>query len=139
MKGFSDRTKVVLRHLPPAISQSTLKDQIDAAFAGRYHWVAFRPGKSRLGFCFFFRNYALGEIYMFCIFFFCQWIYFETLQFRNIRPIGNGNAHGCRHMRIMSVKYALNFLSCPLSYLWVFDSFWTIESNVRVIAWFSVN
>jgi regulator of nonsense transcripts 3 len=50
MKGSSsDRTKVVLRHLPPAISQAALVDQIDAAFAGRYHWVAFRPGKSRLG------------------------------------------------------------------------------------------
>ncbi|XP_062176559.1 regulator of nonsense transcripts UPF3-like [Alnus glutinosa] len=49
MKGSSsDRTKVVLRHLPPAISQATLMDQIDAAFAGRYHWVAFRPGKSSL-------------------------------------------------------------------------------------------
>jgi regulator of nonsense transcripts 3 len=51
MKGSSsDRTKVVLRHLPPSISQAMLMDQIDAAFAGRYHWVAFRPGKSRLGF-----------------------------------------------------------------------------------------
>ncbi|XP_041010281.1 regulator of nonsense transcripts UPF3-like isoform X1 [Juglans microcarpa x Juglans regia] len=44
MKGSSDRTKVVLRHLPPAISQETLMDQIDA-FADRYHWVTFRPGK----------------------------------------------------------------------------------------------
>lgn len=50
MKDTSDRTKVVLRHLPPAISQATLMDQIDSSFAGRYHWVTFRPGKSRLGF-----------------------------------------------------------------------------------------
>ncbi|XP_042983950.1 regulator of nonsense transcripts UPF3-like isoform X3 [Carya illinoinensis] len=57
MKGFSDRTKVVLRHLPPAISQSTLKDQIDAAFAGRYHWVAFRPGKSSMKHQFYTRAY----------------------------------------------------------------------------------
>ncbi|GMY05025.1 regulator of nonsense transcripts UPF3-like isoform X2 [Fagus crenata] len=48
MKDTSDRTKVVLRHLPPAISQATLMDQIDSSFAGRYHWVTFRPGKSSL-------------------------------------------------------------------------------------------
>ncbi|XP_041014605.1 regulator of nonsense transcripts UPF3-like isoform X2 [Juglans microcarpa x Juglans regia] len=57
MKGLSDRTKVVLRHLPPAISQATLMDQIDAAFAGRYHWVAFRPGKSSMKHQFYTRAY----------------------------------------------------------------------------------
>ncbi|XP_057977662.1 regulator of nonsense transcripts UPF3 [Malania oleifera] len=46
MKGQSDRTKIVLRHLPPAISQATLMEQIDGAFAGRYNWLSFRPGKS---------------------------------------------------------------------------------------------
>ncbi|XP_021891616.1 regulator of nonsense transcripts UPF3 [Carica papaya] len=45
MKGPLDRTKVVLRHLPPAISQATLMEQIDVAFSGRYNWVSFRPGK----------------------------------------------------------------------------------------------
>ncbi|KAL7002039.1 hypothetical protein U1Q18_003188 [Sarracenia purpurea var. burkii] len=45
MKGPSDRTKVVVRHLPPAISQSMLMEQIDGRFAGRYNWVSFRPGK----------------------------------------------------------------------------------------------
>lgn len=50
MKGPFDRTKVVVRHLPPTISQSTLKEQIDGRFAGRYDWVYFLPGKSRLGF-----------------------------------------------------------------------------------------
>ncbi|XP_042061771.1 regulator of nonsense transcripts UPF3-like isoform X1 [Salvia splendens] len=46
MKGPLDRTKVVLRHLPPTISQSNLVDQIDSRFSGRYRWLAFRPGKS---------------------------------------------------------------------------------------------
>ncbi|XP_068308686.1 regulator of nonsense transcripts UPF3-like isoform X1 [Pyrus communis] len=45
MKGQLDRTKVVLRHLPPSISQAALVEQIDGFFAGRYSWVAFRPGK----------------------------------------------------------------------------------------------
>ncbi|XP_076896832.1 regulator of nonsense transcripts UPF3-like isoform X2 [Bidens hawaiensis] len=44
MKG----TKVVLRHLPHNISQSALVDQIDARFAGRYHWFCFRSGKNSL-------------------------------------------------------------------------------------------
>lgn len=48
MKDSLDRTKVVLRHLPPAISQAALTDQIDSAFAGRYHWLTFRPGKASL-------------------------------------------------------------------------------------------
>ncbi|KAG6408721.1 hypothetical protein SASPL_131742 [Salvia splendens] len=49
MKGPLDRTKVVLRHLPPTISQSNLVDHIDSHFSGRYHWLSFRPGKSRNG------------------------------------------------------------------------------------------
>lgn len=50
MKGQSEKTKVVVRHLPPTISQVTFMEQIDVAFAGRYNWVWFRPGKNRLGF-----------------------------------------------------------------------------------------
>ncbi|KAJ7967984.1 regulator of nonsense transcripts UPF3-like [Quillaja saponaria] len=46
MKGTLNRTKVVLRHLPPAISKATLLDIIDGSFAGRYKWVSFRPGKN---------------------------------------------------------------------------------------------
>ncbi|KAJ8767869.1 hypothetical protein K2173_020809 [Erythroxylum novogranatense] len=46
MKGHSDKTKVVVRHLPPTISQATFMEQIDAAFAGRYKWFSFRSGKS---------------------------------------------------------------------------------------------
>ncbi|RRT40055.1 hypothetical protein BHE74_00011418 [Ensete ventricosum] len=46
MKDPPDRTKVVMRHLPPAISQSVLMEEIDGRFAGRYDWVCFRPGKN---------------------------------------------------------------------------------------------
>ncbi|KAJ8476930.1 hypothetical protein OPV22_020657 [Ensete ventricosum] len=35
-----------MRHLPPAISQSVLMEEIDGRFAGRYDWVCFRPGKN---------------------------------------------------------------------------------------------
>ncbi|KAJ8629460.1 hypothetical protein MRB53_022783 [Persea americana] len=45
MKDRLDRTKAVLRHLPPAISQSVLMEQIDVRFGGRYNWFCFRPGK----------------------------------------------------------------------------------------------
>ncbi|KAK3414304.1 hypothetical protein EUGRSUZ_I02778 [Eucalyptus grandis] len=48
MKGHPDRTKVVLRHLPPSITEGMLADQIDTAFAGRYNWFSFRPGKTSL-------------------------------------------------------------------------------------------
>ena len=50
MNGALDRTKVVLRHLPPSISEAALLSQIDAAFAGRYNWLSFRPGKIRFSF-----------------------------------------------------------------------------------------
>ncbi|XP_051132719.1 regulator of nonsense transcripts UPF3-like [Andrographis paniculata] len=46
MKGPPDRTKVVVRHLPPTISQSNLVEHVDSRFSGRYNWLAFRPGKS---------------------------------------------------------------------------------------------
>ncbi|XP_073312655.1 regulator of nonsense transcripts UPF3-like isoform X3 [Primulina huaijiensis] len=46
MKGMLDRTKVVVRHLPPTISQSNFVEQIDSRFSGRYRWLSFRPGKS---------------------------------------------------------------------------------------------
>ncbi|KAK7331567.1 hypothetical protein VNO80_28303 [Phaseolus coccineus] len=45
MKGSLDRTKVVLRHLPPSLSEAALLAQIDSAFADRYNWLSFRPGK----------------------------------------------------------------------------------------------
>ncbi|XP_010246764.1 PREDICTED: regulator of nonsense transcripts UPF3 isoform X5 [Nelumbo nucifera] len=46
MKDPFDRTKVVLRHLPPTLSQSALTEQIDGRFAGRYKWICFRSGKN---------------------------------------------------------------------------------------------
>ncbi|PSS19024.1 Regulator of nonsense transcripts like [Actinidia chinensis var. chinensis] len=46
MKGPLDRAKVVVRHLPPTISQSAFIEQIDGRFTGRYNWVSFRPGKT---------------------------------------------------------------------------------------------
>ncbi|MCE0482065.1 hypothetical protein HAX54_040444 [Datura stramonium] len=42
------RTKVVLRHLPPTLSQSMLLEHVDSRFAGRFNWFTFRPGKSSL-------------------------------------------------------------------------------------------
>ncbi|XP_044461885.1 regulator of nonsense transcripts UPF3-like [Mangifera indica] len=46
MKGPLDRTKVVVRNLPPAITQVIFIEQIDGVFAGRYNWVSFRQGKT---------------------------------------------------------------------------------------------
>ncbi|EEF35930.1 conserved hypothetical protein [Ricinus communis] len=44
--GQAEKTKVVVRHLPPTISQGSFLEQIDVVFSGRYNWVSFRPGKS---------------------------------------------------------------------------------------------
>ncbi|RWR90336.1 regulator of nonsense transcripts UPF3 isoform X1 [Cinnamomum micranthum f. kanehirae] len=46
MKDRIDRTKAVLRHLPPGISQAALMEQIDARFASRYRWFCFRSGNN---------------------------------------------------------------------------------------------
>ncbi|XP_019057280.1 PREDICTED: regulator of nonsense transcripts UPF3-like isoform X2 [Tarenaya hassleriana] len=46
MKDLLQKRKVVVRHLPPSISQSDLLSHIDARFADRYNWFAFRSGKS---------------------------------------------------------------------------------------------
>ncbi|KAG6490627.1 hypothetical protein ZIOFF_051936 [Zingiber officinale] len=46
MKDPTDRTKVAVRRLPPSMSQTTLVEQIDSRFAGRYDWFCFRPGKN---------------------------------------------------------------------------------------------
>lgn len=40
------RTKVVIRHLPPSLSQSNLFSQFDHLFCHRYNWFRFRPGNS---------------------------------------------------------------------------------------------
>jgi hypothetical protein len=44
----SDRTKVVVRHLPPTITEASLLPLIDSAFASRYNWLSFYPAKIRL-------------------------------------------------------------------------------------------
>ncbi|KAH0926533.1 hypothetical protein HID58_018789 [Brassica napus] len=46
MKEPSAKRKVVVRHLPPSLSESDLLSQIDPRFRDRYNWVSFRPGKS---------------------------------------------------------------------------------------------
>ncbi|KAF7836456.1 regulator of nonsense transcripts UPF3-like isoform X1 [Senna tora] len=46
MKARTERTKVVIRHLPPSLTQSDLLQQIDDHFSGRFNWFSFRPGKS---------------------------------------------------------------------------------------------
>ncbi|KAJ4761747.1 Regulator of nonsense transcripts UPF3 [Rhynchospora pubera] len=46
MKDPLNRTKVVLRHLPPSLPHQAIMDQIDARFSGRYDWVQFRHGKT---------------------------------------------------------------------------------------------
>lgn len=43
MKDPESPTKVVLRHLPPTLSEAALIDRIDAHFVGRYNWLCFRP------------------------------------------------------------------------------------------------
>ncbi|CAH2035231.1 unnamed protein product [Thlaspi arvense] len=46
MKDPSPKRKVVVRHLPPSLSQSDLLSQIEPRFGDRYNWFSFRPGKS---------------------------------------------------------------------------------------------
>ncbi|KAL0716276.1 hypothetical protein Bca4012_065598 [Brassica carinata] len=46
MKDPSAKRKVVVRHLPPSLSQSDLLSQIDSRFGDSYSWFSFRPGKS---------------------------------------------------------------------------------------------
>lgn len=46
MKDRSERTKVVLRHLPPSLTEAALVEQIDGKFSGKYNWFCFRQGKN---------------------------------------------------------------------------------------------
>ncbi|XP_047322650.1 regulator of nonsense transcripts UPF3-like isoform X2 [Impatiens glandulifera] len=48
MKGPLDRKKVVVRHLPPTITQDKFMEQVDVRFAGLYNWVSFFPGNNSL-------------------------------------------------------------------------------------------
>ena len=47
MKDPLERTKVVIRHLPPSLSHSDLFHHIHDRFAGRFNWSYYRPGKTR--------------------------------------------------------------------------------------------
>ncbi|KAK1402433.1 Regulator of nonsense transcripts like [Heracleum sosnowskyi] len=46
MKSAADRTKVVVRHLPPTITEVMLLEQIDEKFTRRFKFVSFRPGNN---------------------------------------------------------------------------------------------
>ncbi|KAE8696437.1 Smg-4/UPF3 family protein, putative isoform 6 [Hibiscus syriacus] len=46
MKEPLRRTKVVIRHLPSSLTQSSFFSQIDDRFSDRYNWFSFRLGKS---------------------------------------------------------------------------------------------
>ncbi|XP_039019729.1 regulator of nonsense transcripts UPF3-like [Hibiscus syriacus] len=46
MKEPMHKTKVVIRHLPPSVTQSFFFSQIDERFSDRYNWFSFRLGKS---------------------------------------------------------------------------------------------
>ncbi|XP_031250018.1 regulator of nonsense transcripts UPF3-like [Pistacia vera] len=46
MKEPLQRTKLVIRHLPPSLSQSDLLSLFHDRFVGRYNWFCFRQGKS---------------------------------------------------------------------------------------------
>lgn len=51
MKETQARTKVVLRHLPPTLSNAAFQEQIAAKFAGSYTLCSFHPGKTRFAIC----------------------------------------------------------------------------------------
>ncbi|TKY49946.1 Regulator of nonsense transcripts UPF3 [Spatholobus suberectus] len=40
------KDEVVIRHLPPSLTQSDLFQHIDTHFASRYNWFSFRPGNN---------------------------------------------------------------------------------------------
>ncbi|TYH68291.1 hypothetical protein ES332_D06G247800v1 [Gossypium tomentosum] len=46
MKEPLRKTKVVIRHLPPSVTEPFIISQIDDRFSGRYNWFSFRLGKS---------------------------------------------------------------------------------------------
>lgn len=46
VRSEREKTKVVIRHLPPSLTQSDLFHHIDSYFASRYNWFSFRPGNA---------------------------------------------------------------------------------------------
>jgi hypothetical protein len=49
MAPAKERTKVVVRGLPPALTEDALRGVVDKLVGGRYGWSAFYPGKVRCG------------------------------------------------------------------------------------------
>ncbi|XP_024635574.1 regulator of nonsense transcripts UPF3 isoform X1 [Medicago truncatula] len=60
MKARSEkgRTKVVIRHLPPSLTESDLIQHIDNRFSSRYHWFVFRSGNTS------YRNQKYARAYL---------------------------------------------------------------------------
>ncbi|KAI5074417.1 hypothetical protein GOP47_0010378 [Adiantum capillus-veneris] len=48
MRDVYNRTKVVVRHLPPGLSESAFMEQIASRFSSMYNMVSFCPGKSSI-------------------------------------------------------------------------------------------
>lgn len=42
-----ERTKVVVRKLPPLMSEAELLEELDSVAANQYDWLSFVPGKVR--------------------------------------------------------------------------------------------
>lgn len=70
MKDPLQRTKVVVRHLPPTLSQSDFLALINDRVADRYNWFAYRVGKSTycLSFLWFEISWFLGFVFLFVYF-----------------------------------------------------------------------
>lgn len=47
MTKQQERTKVVVRNLPPALTEDALRGVVDKLVGGRYGWSTFYPGKVR--------------------------------------------------------------------------------------------
>jgi regulator of nonsense transcripts 3 len=46
-KLHKDRTKVVVRGLPPSLPEDSFKAAIDKTLEGKYDWFSYFPGKTR--------------------------------------------------------------------------------------------
>jgi hypothetical protein len=45
----TERTKVVVRGLPPTLTEEALREAIDKVIAGKYNWFSYYVGKVRWG------------------------------------------------------------------------------------------
>lgn len=46
-KSLAERTKVVVRNLPPTLSAEAFQGALDKAAADSFNWLAYYPGKFR--------------------------------------------------------------------------------------------